>query len=39
VAATVYVIDPDKCQECKGKYDKPQCANVCPVPDTCVPAR
>jgi len=35
----VYVIDPDKCQECKGEYDSPQCATVCPVPDTCVPAR
>lgn len=34
----VYEIDPSKCQECKGKYDAPQCANVCPVPNTCVPA-
>jgi ferredoxin len=34
----VYKIDPDKCQECKGKYDRPQCAHVCPIPNTCVPA-
>jgi ferredoxin len=34
----VYVIDPNKCTECKGFHDQPQCASVCPVPDTCVPA-
>ncbi len=34
----MYVIDPAKCQECKGNYDQPQCATVCPVPNTCVPA-
>lgn len=34
----VYKIDPDKCQECQGKYDSPQCAHVCPIPNTCVPA-
>jgi ferredoxin len=33
-----YVIDPEKCTECQGHYDQPQCATVCPVPDTCVPA-
>ncbi len=33
-----YVIDPDKCTECKGHYDQPQCNAVCPVPDTCVQA-
>jgi ferredoxin len=32
-----YVIDPEKCTECEGFYDKPQCASVCPVPNTCVP--
>ncbi|MCX7736113.1 MAG: YfhL family 4Fe-4S dicluster ferredoxin [Candidatus Kapabacteria bacterium] len=33
----IYVIDPDKCVECVGHYDSPQCAAVCPV-DCCVPA-
>ncbi len=31
-----YYIVPDKCTECIGFYDKPQCAEVCPV-DCCVP--
>ena len=26
----------DKCTECKGFHDEPQCASVCPV-DCCVP--
>lgn len=33
----MYVIDPAKCTECEGHYKKPQCATVCPVPNTCVP--
>ena len=28
-------IVPDKCTECKGFHDEPQCAAVCPV-DCCV---
>lgn len=32
----IYVIDPEKCTECVGYYDEPQCALVCPV-DSCVP--
>lgn len=32
-----YVINPKKCTECVGFFDTPQCAAVCPVPDTCVP--
>ncbi|MBN9887959.1 4Fe-4S binding protein [Pelagibaca abyssi] len=32
-----YIIDPALCTECKGSYDRPQCAEVCPVPETCVP--
>jgi ferredoxin len=31
-----YYIVPDKCTECKGFHDEPQCAAVCPV-DCCVP--
>ncbi len=36
VSDEVYYIVPDKCTECKGFYDEPQCAAVCPV-DCCVP--
>lgn len=32
----VYYIVTDKCTECKGFHDEPQCAAVCPV-DCCVP--
>ncbi len=31
----IYVIDPDRCTECKGHYDRPQCVEVCPV--DCIP--
>ncbi len=27
----IYEIDPDKCTECVGHYDEPQCIEVCPV--------
>ena len=27
----IYVIDPDKCVECEGHFDEPQCQEVCPV--------
>ena len=27
----IYEIDPDKCTECVGHYDTPQCVDVCPV--------
>ena len=30
-----YVIDPERCTECAGHYDEPQCVEVCPV-DCCV---
>lgn len=32
----IYIIDPDRCTECKGNYTSPRCAEVCPV-DACVP--
>jgi len=32
----VYFIVADKCTECKGFHDEPQCAAVCPV-DCCIP--
>ena len=31
----VYFIVPDKCTECQGFHDEPQCAAVCPV-DCCI---
>lgn len=30
-----YIINPDKCTECDGHYDSPQCVAVCPV-DRCI---
>lgn len=32
----IYVIDPDRCTECVGHFDSPQCVEVCPV-DCIVP--
>ncbi|MDA3859624.1 MAG: 4Fe-4S dicluster domain-containing protein [Melioribacteraceae bacterium] len=32
-----FYIVPDKCTECVGFHDEPQCVAVCPV-DSCVPA-
>ena len=31
----IYEIDPLKCTECVGHFDKPQCREVCPV--DCIP--
>ena len=31
----IYTIDPDKCTECVGHFDTPQCREVCPV--DCIP--
>jgi len=36
IAVDVYYISPNKCTECQGFHDEPQCAAVCPV-DCCVP--
>lgn len=27
----IYEIDPNKCTECEGHFDEPQCIAVCPV--------
>lgn len=35
VEEDIYFISPDKCTECKGFHEEPQCAAVCPV-DCCV---
>lgn len=31
----IYEIDPDKCTECVGHFEEPQCMQVCPV--SCIP--
>lgn len=31
-----FVIDPEKCTECIGHFEDPQCAAVCPIDDTCI---
>jgi ferredoxin len=36
VSVDTYYIVPNKCTECQGFHEEPQCAAVCPV-DCCVP--
>jgi len=36
LSSDMYYIVPDKCTECQGFHEEPQCASVCPV-DCCVP--
>jgi ferredoxin len=31
----IYEIDPNKCTECVGHFNEPQCQQVCPV--SCIP--
>lgn len=31
----IYEIDPDRCTQCVGHFDTPQCQQVCPV--ECIP--
>jgi len=33
----IYVISFDRCTECVGHFDEPQCAAVCPVDECCIP--
>lgn len=30
-----YEINPDRCTECQGHYDKPTCQSVCPI-NNCI---
>jgi ferredoxin len=32
---SIYEIDPNKCTECVGHFNEPQCVAVCPV--NCIP--
>ena len=36
LSTEIYYIVPNKCTECQGFHEEPQCASVCPV-DCCVP--
>lgn len=36
ISTDIYFIVPNKCTECQGFHEEPQCASVCPV-DCCVP--
>ncbi len=36
ISSDTYYITPNKCTECQGFHEEPQCAAVCPV-DCCVP--
>ena len=36
ISMDTYYITPNKCTECQGFHEEPQCAAVCPV-DCCVP--
>lgn len=36
ISMDIYYIVPDKCTECQGFHEEPQCAAVCPV-DCCIP--
>ena len=31
----IYQIDPQRCTECVGHFDEPQCVQLCPV--SCIP--
>ncbi len=35
MGAEYYEINPDRCTECVGHFDEPQCAALCPV--ACIP--
>lgn len=36
ISDDIFYIVPDKCTECQGFHEEPQCAAVCPV-DCCIP--
>ena len=36
ISLDTYFIVPNKCTECQGFHEEPQCAAVCPV-DCCIP--
>ena len=36
VGDNIYIIAHDRCTECVGHFDEPQCAAVCPVDNCCI---
>lgn len=32
----LFAINPEKCTECLGDHDKPQCAEICPIEEAIV---
>lgn len=34
-----FVIDKNKCVECVGHFDSPQCVEVCPIDDCILPLK
>ncbi|MBS0165144.1 MAG: YfhL family 4Fe-4S dicluster ferredoxin [Nitrospira sp.] len=36
VGDNIYVITHERCTECVGHFDEPQCAAVCPVDNCCI---
>jgi ferredoxin len=34
-----FVIDPDRCTECLGDHDLPQCAEICPIEGAIIDER
>lgn len=35
--ADIYVVDPTRCTECVGAFDRPKCIDICPVDGCIVP--
>ncbi len=35
MGSEIYEIDPQRCTECVGHFDEPQCVQLCPV--NCIP--
>lgn len=35
MGASIYEINPERCTECVGHFDEPQCVAICPV--ECIP--
>jgi len=34
-----FEIDAEKCVECEGHFDEPQCIEVCPIDDCILPVK
>ncbi|OTA19398.1 ferredoxin [Xenorhabdus beddingii] len=36
MGAEIYEIEPERCTECIGHYEKPTCQSVCPITNTII---